>query len=133
VESARYVLACYRYIELNPVRAGIVANPLGYAWSSYAANSGSDRDVLASPHPEYLALASATHSRHEAYRQLFADSIDDSIVTAIRKATQASLPLGSDSFKLELAANGRRVERERPGPRPARPESEEVAQAKLLL
>jgi putative transposase len=133
VESARYVLACYRYIELNPVRAGIVTHPHGYTWSSYAANSGFATDALASPHPEYLALALDARSRYAAYIQLFDDIVDDSIVSAIRSATQASLPLGSESFKVELAANGKRVKRGRPGPRPASSEDDDNDQLKMLL
>jgi putative transposase len=50
-ESARYVLACYRYIELNPVRAGIVSRPTDYAWSSHAVNIGMRSDTLTSPIP----------------------------------------------------------------------------------
>jgi putative transposase len=56
-ESARYVLACYRYIELNPVRAEMVEHPRDYPWSSYAANSGAFTDGLVSQHPEFAALA----------------------------------------------------------------------------
>src|SRR5262245_8472477 len=55
-ESARYVLACYRYIELNPVRARMVTNPAAYFWSSYAANSGACPDPHIAPHPELAAL-----------------------------------------------------------------------------
>jgi 4-hydroxyphenylpyruvate dioxygenase len=55
-ESARYVMACYRYIELNPVDAGMVAAPADYPWSSYAANTGTRSDRLVTAHPEYLAL-----------------------------------------------------------------------------
>jgi putative transposase len=125
VESARYVLACYRYIELNPVRAGMVSHPRMYVWSSHAANSGLATDVLATPHPEYLALQSDTHRRHAAYAGLFQEVLDDSLVSEIRDATHGSLPLGSDSFKAALSANGRRVERGRPGPRPGGSEGDE--------
>jgi putative transposase len=127
------VLACYRYIELNPVRAGIVAHPDAYAWSSYAANSGFSSDPLISPHPEYLAVAGDPRLRHETYRQLFDETLDESVITAIRDATQGSLPLGSDSFKSGLVASGRKIERGRPGPRPANSESEQDAQLKIVL
>src|SRR6188508_17354 len=55
VDSARYVLACYRYIELNPVRAGLVDRPESYAWSSYRANADGHDDRLTTPHPELSA------------------------------------------------------------------------------
>src|SRR2546428_2248197 len=64
VESAHYVLGCYRYIELNPVRAAMVDHPTGYLWSSYAVNSGMRSDPLVSPHPEFVALSADAKSRH---------------------------------------------------------------------
>src|SRR5687767_2293349 len=63
VESAEYVLACYRYIELNPVRAGIVGQAVAYLWSSHAANSGARHDPSLSPHAELEALSPNPDSR----------------------------------------------------------------------
>src|SRR5574342_1025816 len=57
VASDEYALACYRYIELNPVRAGMVDHPAKYRWSSYAANLGSDLHSFVRPHPALVALA----------------------------------------------------------------------------
>src|SRR2546421_2354553 len=54
-QSARYVLACYRYIDLNPLRAGMVDHPRAYLWSSYAVNAEERQDPLIAPHAEYLA------------------------------------------------------------------------------
>src|SRR3954467_14556413 len=71
VESARYVLACYRYIELNPVRAGMVAAACQHPWSSHAGNSGLKTDKLLTPHPEFWALGSTIEGRQKAYAQLF--------------------------------------------------------------
>jgi putative transposase len=134
VESANYVLACYRYIEMNPVRAGMAKYPRAYPWSSHAVNSGVAVDPLISSHPEYLALGASPHRRYAIYRQLFEDAMDDSIVTAIRDATHGSLPLVSESFKAELLASGRKVERGRPGPRPTTAEEgEEDLQLKIVL
>jgi putative transposase len=87
--------------------------------------------VLATPHPEYLALQSDSHRRHAAYRELFQDALDDLVVSEIRDATHGSLPLGSDSFKAALSAKGRRVERGRPGPRPGGSEGED--QVEIVL
>lgn len=114
-ESARYVLACYRYIELNPVRAGMVSHPGAYLWSSYAVNSGSRADALVSPHPEILALAPGHH--HSAYRQLFDEELDDALLTAIRDATNGGYPMVSERLKAKLVLT-RKLHREPPGPKP---------------
>jgi putative transposase len=88
IESSRYAIACHRYIELNPVRAGIVSHPMAYAWSSYAANSGSRHDPLVSPHPELSAIGVS------AYIRLVADAIDEDLLREIRDATNGGYPLG---------------------------------------
>ena len=93
IESSRYAIACYRYIELNPVRAGLVGHPMAYVWSSYAANSGSRRDPLVSPHPELLALGAA------AYVKLVADAIDQDLLREIREATNGGYPLGTSIMR----------------------------------
>jgi putative transposase len=134
VESAQYVLACYRYIELNPVRAGMVDQPLAHSWSSHAANLGIATDVLAAPHSEYLALADSSLGRYAAYRLLFDEALSDSVVTAIREATNGSLPLSGESLKSELVAGGRKVEHQRPGPRPRQAnDDEDSVQQKIVL
>ena len=118
VESARYVLACYRYIELNPVRAGLVGHPTAYLWSSHAANSGARQDPSLAPHAEFKALGANAESRHAAYRALFAQEVDHDSVEAIREATNGGYPLVSDKFKSSaIASLGWRTARERPGPR----------------
>ena len=71
VQTEAYVLACYRYIEMNPVRAGMVAHPAAYPWSSYAANAQGDRLGWLTPHAQYLALAKDADRRRAAYRALF--------------------------------------------------------------
>lgn len=72
IDTETYLLACYRYIELNPVRAAIVATPDEYPWSSFAANALGKPDALVRPHPVYLAIAPDRDSRVAAYRQLVA-------------------------------------------------------------
>ena len=98
VESARYVLACYRYIELNPVRAAMVNHPGGYLWSSFAVNSGARSDPFVTPHAEFAALAEE-RKRHAAYRALFDTALDEPLLRAIRDATNGGYPLASDAFK----------------------------------
>jgi putative transposase len=70
IDSAPYLLMCQRYIELNPVRAGIVEFPGGYRWSSYRANAEGREDLLLTPHPVFAALGEGM-ARCAAYRALF--------------------------------------------------------------
>jgi putative transposase len=71
VHAGRYLLACMRYIELNPVRAGVIARPEQHRWSSFHANALGDKDPLLTPHAHYCALGRDTESRQAAYRVLF--------------------------------------------------------------
>jgi putative transposase len=114
VDSAPYVLACYRYIERNPVRAGMVTTPAAYAWSSYAANAGALADASLSPHAEYRTFASK-----EAYRSFCEEADEAQFVEAIRDATNAGYAtLIGDELKSRLAGSVRRpLERAKPGPR----------------
>ena len=122
-ESAHYVLACYRYIELNPVRAGMIDHPSGYLWSSYAVNSGTRSDPLLTPHPEFHALAEDAAKRHSAYRRLTDERLDPMLLQGIRNATNAGYPLASEVFKASvLAPLGWKMEASKPGPRALSPE-----------
>ena len=94
VASDGYALACYRYIELNPVRAGIVPHPGAYAWSSYRANAEGGSDPLVSPHDTYLALSDSAETRAPAYRGLFDTDLSDSDIADIRKATRGGYRVG---------------------------------------
>jgi len=118
VQSARYVLACHRYIELNPVRAFMVNHPSAYLWSSYAVNSGARADPSLSSHPEFEALGSDNEKRHAAYRGLFDEELDESLLESIRDATNGGFPLASEDFKSSaLAPLGWKVAPGKPGPR----------------
>jgi putative transposase len=112
-ESATYVLACYRYIELNPVRAGMAGHPAAYLWSSHAINAGQRSDPMISPHAEFIALGADSSAREAAYRRLIGDALHPSLVDAIRGATNGGYPLVSESFKSRLAPE--RSERDRGG------------------
>jgi putative transposase len=102
VDSARYCLACYRYIELNPVRAAMVASPDGYRWSSHHCNAFGQEDGLITAHEEWMTLGMDSHSRCAAYRALFDQSPQDSMLKQIRYTNRKGLPLGSESFKNEV-------------------------------
>ena len=94
VDVEDYLLACQRYIELNPVRAGMVAVPEDYSWSSYKANGFGKRMRLWTPHRVYLDLGATIRERATAYRELFAGHIDERLVGQIRKATNRGMVLG---------------------------------------
>jgi putative transposase len=133
-ESALYVLGCYRYVELNPVRARMVDHPSGYLWSSYAVNSGMRSDPLVSMHPEYVALAADPSTRHAAYRGLFEQRLEPGLQKAIRDATNGGYPLASEAFKATvLAPRGWRTEPGQVG-RPAKsPEAIYAVELKIGL
>jgi len=101
-QTEDYVLACYRYIELNPVRAGMVRHPRDYRWSSFHANGDGKADALLSPQAEYLRLGSNPEERRQAYRALFKAHIDEGLLGEIRQATNGNFVLGSKRFQQEI-------------------------------
>jgi putative transposase len=104
IDSENYLLTCYRYIELNPVRADIVAHPRDYAWSSYRWHAQGEPDKLVTDHALYLALGKNRPKRQAAYRALFKSHIGEATLTAIREATNKSWVLGTGRFHEEIAA-----------------------------
>jgi putative transposase len=119
-QEESYLLACQRYIELNPVRAGMVDHPAEFRWSSYRANAQGEPDAVIEPHPLYLALGATAAARQAAYRELFRYELDPGAVDAIRQATNGNYALGDDRFGAEIAAMlGRRAVRGKAG-RPVR-------------
>ena len=111
-QSEDYVLACHRYIELNPVRAGMVSTPQDYHWPSYRANRLGKANALLTPHDQYQRLGQADAERSEAYRALFRAPADETLTEEIRAATNANLALGSPKFQAQIAqVLGRRVTR----------------------
>lgn len=118
VESATYVLACHRYIELNPVRAGMVSHPRKHAWSSFSANAGEAPRGFLVPHLELEALGAEGEARSVAYRALFDDGVSEVLLKAIREATSGGLPLASNAWLASAAALGLRTKRRKAGRRP---------------
>ncbi|MBW8770485.1 MAG: transposase [Gemmatimonadetes bacterium] len=96
IDSERYFLACSRYIEMNPVRAGIVNDPGAYRWSSFRSNAQGEFDALVRRHPVYLALGREGAVRRDAYRKLFDAPLDNIVLDAIRRATNQGAVLGAD-------------------------------------
>ncbi len=126
IQTEAYLLSCQRYIELNPVRAGIMDDPAHYRWSSYRANALGAGDPVASlsqplitPHPLYLSLGVDAESRQAAYRALFRSELDREAISQIRLALNQSQPLGDSRFldRIEQMVGVRREARPRGRPR----------------
>jgi len=103
-QSDDYVLACYRYIELNPVRAGMVEHPAEYPWSSYRVNGQGECSDMIIMQDEYNRLGATNALRREHYRGLFKANMESGLIDDIRQSTNGNYVLGSDRFKGEIAA-----------------------------
>jgi putative transposase len=108
VESERYLLDCYRYIELNPVVANMVSDPAEYRWSSYQHNALGRRSAILTPHRTYLSLGKTRDERQTAYRALFKHHLDQRMITDIRNAVNKGLAFGSNRFKEQIEHNYQR-------------------------
>lgn len=114
----RYTLTCYRYIELNPVRAGMVRDPAEYRWSSYRANAGGTVDALIRPHEHYQALGAGDEERRRNYRSLVETGLSPEVLSEIRNATNGNYVYGTEEFQEEVSRTlQRRASRGRPGRR----------------
>ncbi len=115
-QSEGYVLACYRYIELNPVRAGMVRHPRDYRWSSYQANALGKANAMLTPHEQYQRLGSNEAERRKHYQELFKAHIDPETLDQIRAATNGNYVLGEARFQQEIEKTlGRRATRGQAG------------------
>jgi len=102
IDSERYMLACMRYIELNPVRAGLVHQPAQFRHSSHRANAYGQTDPLVTPHQVYLALGRSAEERQSAYSALFQEQVADTTIRDIREATNKAWVLGRGRFAAEI-------------------------------
>lgn len=98
IDTEQYLFACMRYIELNPVRAGLVKRPGEYRWSSFRCNASGVLDKLVTHHPQYLSLATVSAARQRAYRAMFDGQIEDASTDEIRRATNSAWVLGGVEF-----------------------------------
>jgi len=119
VQAETYLLACQRYIELNPVRAAMVEDPAHYRWTSYRANALGVADSRVTPHALYRELGANDQERRAAYRALFRAELDRAAIDDIRLAFTQNQPLGNSRFyaKIEKATGTRREARPRGRPR----------------
>lgn len=103
VQSERYLMVCQRYIELNPVRAQMVDDPVSYRWSSYRHHAYGEESALVTPHELYGRMGADPIGRQRAYRELCAEALDDEALSEVRRATKSNLALGNESFTDQMA------------------------------
>lgn len=122
VDTEGYFLACQRYVELNPQRAGLASDLLSYRWSSLAHHLGARQDPLITDHPAFWLLGNTPFEREAAYRRWLEDSVDDSRERRLRDALIHGGTLGDEAFVAALAHQTQRrltpARRGRP-PKPA--------------
>ena len=104
IDSRAYLLSCMRYIELNPVRAGMVDHPANYRWSSYAANALGVSNAVLTAHAEYVTLGRSSDERQSVYRDLFVVGSHSDELGLLRGALQTGTPLGNEGFNAEIEA-----------------------------
>lgn len=104
VSTDRYFLTLSQYIELNPVRAGMVAAPGHYPWSSYRHNAMGIPIDLITEHDEYRNLGRTRAGRVKEYRRLFPDVQAHETLDEIRACTNKGWAIGNDKFRAEIAS-----------------------------
>jgi putative transposase len=121
IQAATYLLACQRYVELNPVRAAMVEDPGHYRWTSYRANALGQGNPRITPHALYRALGATDKARQSAYRALFRTPLEREAIDDIRLALNQNQPLGNERFyaRIEQLTGQRREARPRGRPRVA--------------
>ncbi len=119
VETEAYLLTLHRYIELNPVRAGMVKAPEQYKWSSAREHLAPVGSSLIVDHDVYVRLGATPSVRARAYGALIGEPLEEGALSQIRTAARQGGVLGSDQFKDQIETQlGRRVRLGRPGRRP---------------
>lgn len=126
VDTERYFMTCSRYIELNPVRAGLAAEPGDYQWSSYMHHIGVVSDPLVSDHALYWALGNTPFEREAAYKALVGMGLKEQELSEMRHATEKGWALGSEQFKVKLEKTAQRRVRQAKRGRPFKVVAAEV-------
>jgi putative transposase len=126
IDEENYLLTCQRYIELNPLRAGMVAASENYHGSSFRANGLGQYATMWTPHRVYQSLGKSVDERASAYRALFTGHLEPDMLAEIRQASNQGMALGNDRFKKEVEMlSGRRVTPLKRGPKPKRTNCDE--------
>jgi putative transposase len=99
VDTETYLLRCMRYIEANPVRAGMVAAPAAWRWSSFRCNALGATDERITAHPAYEKLGDRPEARRAAYARLFEQALPADDLARIRDSTRGGLPTGTEAFR----------------------------------
>ncbi len=102
IQTDRYLLACMAYIDLNPVRAGLVAQAADYAWSSHGHYIGRKTDKLITPHPLYWELGNTPFAREAAYADLVRAGVSDQQRADLTQSALSGWALGEDDFVADL-------------------------------
>ncbi|MFH1746607.1 MAG: transposase [Planctomycetota bacterium] len=111
VMDESYVLAAARYVELNPVKAGLVCRPQDYRWSSAAAHLTGRDDGLVKVKP-LLDLV-------RSWKAVLSQPADEQQVERIRQHARTGRPLGDEKFVARLSKRlGRTLSPRKPGPKP---------------
>ena len=118
VDDEHYLLTCMRYIELNPVRAGIASGPDEYAWSSFHANARGESVDLLTPHAVFCSLGGTRAERAATYLAMFREVLAEADLELIRDATHHGWAIGRSTFAERIAASSRRAHRLPSGRRP---------------
>ncbi len=116
VSAKEYLPACCRYIELNPLRAGMTTDPTDYQWSSYAAKVLGRRDKVVDFHPSYMTLGESESERQKTYAEYVLDTVPEDEIKLIRESLQRGQLTGSDGFRAEIERKlGIRLSNKKPG------------------
>jgi putative transposase len=102
IQTDRYLLGCMAYIDLNPVRAGLVAQPQDYPWASHLHYLGLRVDRLITPHALYWELGNTPFAREAAYAELVQSGINPVQQAAITQAALSGWALGDADFVADL-------------------------------
>ena len=116
IDAERYLLPCMAYLDLNPVRAGLVAEAKDYPWSSHGHYAGLRVDSLLTPHPLVWALGNTPFAREAAYAELVRGGITLEQQDLLTRSALSGWALGGEDFLAELQKRTeRRVTKNRAG------------------
>jgi putative transposase len=108
IDSEQYLLSCMAYIDLNPVRAGMVSDPAHHPWSSHRHLIGLSRDKLVTPHALFWSLGNTPFAREAAYAQLVAAGVSDQRRSELTRSLLTGWALGSPDFIAKLEGSTQR-------------------------